>query len=196
MSQLEETTKLYGIKSLSNEQLLVLCLGNGATKYTGKHRWDIFDYLHSRAQKPGAPLKLQALSELIRRGKANNDKCIRSISDIENLYHEMKFLKKELVKGIYVNTRLEIIFEELLAMGSLSASSVGPREVMRPGIQYGAHGFFLLHNHPSGDPTPSDEDLISTRQILKAAQIMGIKLLDHIILAKKGIFSFSEQKLL
>jgi DNA repair protein RadC len=84
----------------------------------------------------------------------------------------------------------------MISIGSLNASIVHPREVYRPAIVLSAASLVLAHNHPSGDTTPSEEDLAITRRLHEAGRLLGIELVDHIVVAKDGYTSLRERKLL
>lgn len=119
---------------------------------------------------------------------------IKTASDCATLYMtEMRFLKKEIFKGIYLSTKNKIIREETLFVGTLTSSPVHPREVLKPAISEGAANIIVMHNHPSGDPTPSHEDVALTKQLSDACDIMGIKLLDHIIIGDGTYISMKEK---
>ena len=77
----------------------------------------------------------------------------------------------------------------LISRGTLNASLVHPREVFRPAILASAAAIILVHNHPSGDPEPSDEDVSLTKRLVKAGEILGIEVLDHLVVAKRGFVS-------
>jgi DNA repair protein RadC len=98
--------------------------------------------------------------------------------------------------GLYLNSRNQVLRREIISIGSLNASIVHPREVYQPAIAVSAASLILAHNHPSGDPTPSDEDLAITRRLVEAGRILGIEVLDHVVVAKDAYASFKERKLL
>ena len=106
---------------------------------------------------------------------------------------EMKQLKKEEFRGLYLNTRNKLIHDEVISIGTLTANLVHPREVFAPAIEYLAVGLVVAHNHPSGDPTPSNEDIKLTRRLVEASKIMGIDLLDHIIIGNGNFVSLKEK---
>ena len=83
-----------------------------------------------------------------------------------------------------------------ISIGSLSASIVHPREVFRAAVDYAAAAMILCHNHPSGDPSPSKEDIMVTKRMLKAGNIMDIPVLDHVIIGKNRFFSLKEEGLM
>jgi DNA repair protein RadC len=88
---------------------------------------------------------------------------------------------------ISLNTRSKVKFVELISIGTVSSSLVHPREVFRRSISRGATSVIICHNHPSGDPQPSDEDVTLTRRLIEAGKIIGIEVLDHIIIGAKSV---------
>jgi DNA repair protein RadC len=92
---------------------------------------------------------------------------------------------------VIVSTQRDIIREVLISRGTLNSSLVHPREVFRPAIVEGAAGVFLVHNHPSGDPTPSADDRAITAQLVDAGRLLGIPVLDHVIVAGDRWTSFA-----
>jgi len=108
---------------------------------------------------------------------------------------------KEKLYVIILNIKNKVIGYSLVSMGSLTASIVHPREVLKPAILASAASIIIIHNHPSGDPDPSNDDIEITNRIAKASAIMGINLLDHIILGFeadefKGYYSFKQKDLI
>jgi DNA repair protein RadC len=91
-----------------------------------------------------------------------------------------------------LDTKNQVIRQHLVSLGLVGESLVAPREVFRPAIRDAAAGVILVHNHPSGDPTPSAEDLAATSRLEEAAETIGIKLVDHIIVARQGCVSIRE----
>ena len=108
----------------------------------------------------------------------------------------MKNLKKEIVKLVLLNPKLFMIKDLTISEGSLNASILHPREVMIPAIRESAASFAVIHNHPSGDPSPSQQDMEITHRLNKTGQIIGIKMVDHIIIGDNKFFSFSDEGLL
>jgi DNA repair protein RadC len=90
---------------------------------------------------------------------------------------------------LLLNARHEVQRRVMVSRGSLNASIVHPREVFRPAILDSAASVVLVHNHPSGDPEPSDEDLAITRRLVQVGELLGIAVLDHVIIAKRGFVS-------
>ena len=112
------------------------------------------------------------------------------------LYHSMRDLKKEVFKVIYLNSQNQIIETEDLFEGTLDKSFISPREVMEKAIKYNAVSLIFVHNHPAGNPTPSLSDRELTKDLLYAASIMQIKVLDHIIIGANRYFSFADEGLI
>ena len=108
----------------------------------------------------------------------------------------LKNLKKEIVKIVLLDPKLQYIKDLTISEGSLNASIVHPREVMIPAIRESAASFALIHNHPSGDPTPSQADFEITHRLNKTGKIVGIHMVDHIIIGGNGFFSFADEGLL
>jgi len=98
-------------------------------------------------------------------------------------------LNREAFRGLYVDVKNCLIHDEVISLGTLSMNLVHPREVFRPAIEHSAAGIILAHNHPSGDPTPSAEDLKVTRQLTEVGRLLDIEVLDHVIVARKGCVS-------
>jgi len=112
------------------------------------------------------------------------------------LYHSMRDLKKEVFKVIYLNSQNQIINTDDLFKGTLASSSISPREVMESAIRYNAASLIFVHNHPSGNPEPSGSDKEITRDLVYAASIMQVKVLDHIIIGNNRYFSFADEGLI
>ncbi|MEE9259255.1 MAG: DNA repair protein RadC [Nitrospinaceae bacterium] len=108
----------------------------------------------------------------------------------------LRNLKKEIVKAVLLDPKLQVIRDLNISEGSLNASIVHPREVMVPAIKESAASIVLIHNHPSGDPHPSQQDIEITHRLTKTGEIIGIKLLDHIIIGGGEYYSFSEHGLI
>ena len=104
----------------------------------------------------------------------------------------LRFEQKEHFLVMLLDVRNRVLAMPTVSIGSLTASVAHPREIFREAIRYSAANMILIHNHPSGDPTPSREDVQITKQMMKAGEIMGIPVLDHIIIAGDGFLSLKE----
>lgn len=114
-----------------------------------------------------------------------DDPCpkIHSPSDVYKLMHpKMQGLQKEQLVVLLLNTKNRVIKEEIISIGTLNSNLVHPREVFKSAIQNSAANIIVLHNHPSGNSEPSREDIAATEKLVKAGQILGIKVFDHIII--------------
>ena len=99
------------------------------------------------------------------------------------------------MKLLLLNTKTTLIGETIISKGTVNAAIISPRELFIEALQKGAVSIILLHNHPSGDPTPSKEDIIITKQIQGAGELLGVNLLDHIIIGNNCYVSMREKKL-
>jgi len=113
----------------------------------------------------------------------------------------LQSLPRESLRVVLLDTRHRLIHAEEVSLGTLNESLAHPREILRPAVSHGAYAFVLVHNHPSGDPTPSEADRSLTRRIREAAELMQIHLLDHVIIGRERpgappYFSFKEHGLL
>ncbi len=112
------------------------------------------------------------------------------------LMDEMRFLTKEYFKIAILDTKNQVIAVENISIGTLNASIVHPRDVFRAAIKKNANSIILVHNHPSGDPHPSNEDINITRRLVDVGELVGIKVLDHIIIGDNRYISFKERNLI
>jgi len=147
---------------------------------------------------PERARKLLAAAELGRRLWPDGDATplVRGPESVYELCRDIRAANREHFVGFYLNSRNQVLRREIISIGSLNASIVHPREVFAPAIAVSAASLVLAHNHPSGDPTPSEEDLAITRRLLEAGRIIGIDVLDHVIVARESYASFKERRLL
>lgn len=131
--------------------------------------------------------QIVATFELGRRFFQKNEHGLVQIRTAKDAFDHLKDigrLPKEHFRGIYLNSHFKVIHEEVISVGSLTSNIVHPREVFKPALEYSAAAVIVAHNHPSGDPTPSESDIEITRQLVEAGNILGIELLDHIVIAR------------
>ena len=112
---------------------------------------------------------------------------------VDLFMEDMKYLKREHFRTINLDTKNKIVGVDEISIGNLNSSIVHPREVFNVAIKRSANSIILLHNHPSGDPTPSKEDVNITRRLIEAGRIIGIRVLDHIIIGEDKYISFKEE---
>lgn len=141
--------------------------------------------------------RLQAALELGRRvlqAETGDRPKITSPADAANLLmYEMMNLEQEHLRVILLDTRNQVLGTPTIYIGSLNSSVVRIGELFKPAITNCAAAFIVLHNHPSGDPSPSPEDIRVTRQIVKAGELLGVDLLDHIIIGRNRWVSLKER---
>ncbi|OEH91462.1 RadC family protein [Bacillus solimangrovi] len=119
---------------------------------------------------------------------------IRSPEDGANLVmDEMRFLTQEHFVCLYLNTKNQVIHQQTIFIGSLNASIVHPREVFKEAFRRSAASIICVHNHPSGDPSPSREDIEVTKRLVECGKLIGIELLDHLIIGEKKYVSMKEK---
>ncbi|MDF2531413.1 MAG: repair protein RadC [Clostridia bacterium] len=211
----EKLTK-YGAEVLSNAELLAILLRTGTKNESAidiaykllKQQDGIGFILESKAEElscihgigPAKAAQLKAAVELGKRLATQTYKkevFIRCSRDAANVVMEdMRYLKKEYMKAILLNIKCGLVSIEEISVGSINSSIVHPREVFAPAIKKSCASLILVHNHPSGDPTPSQEDMNITNRLVEGGKILGIEVVDHIIigdgkyvsLKDKGIF--------
>ena len=117
------------------------------------------------------------------------------VVEIANDFIDIENNDREIFIAIYLNTKNEPVAVHTVSQGSLNASIVHPREVMKGAILSNSNSMIFVHNHPSGNPTPSNEDKNITDRLIEAGELMGIKVLDHVIVGE-GYYSFKEEGLI
>jgi len=129
--------------------------------------------------------------------KEDKKPIIKNAKDVAKLFlPEMSSLEKEHFKGVYLDSRKKIIKQENIFIGSLNESIVHPREIFKIALDENAAAIIILHNHPSGDPSPSNFDIEMTKELVKAGELLGIPILDHVIIAGKKYVSLKEKGLM
>ena len=112
------------------------------------------------------------------------------------LFHSLRDLKREVFRVLYLNRKNELIADQDVFLGSLTGSAVYPREIMAQALEYKAAALVFVHNHPSGDPSPSAEDRKLTRDLVWASQLLMIQVLDHIVIGHNTYYSFADDGLI
>lgn len=149
---------------------------------------------------PSKAMQILAMAELgkrynqLKQVRNKNQRKITCAKDVFDYFHErLKNEKQEHFYVLMLNSQNNIIGEQLVSKGILDASILHPREVFKPAIKNSASKIILVHNHPSGDPNPSQEDLDITEKIIKSGEDIGIKVLDHIILGRDNFWNWKEK---
>ena len=209
-----------GSEHLTNSELLAIILRTGISNNgNSKSALDLAKLLLSRYKNLNELLsasivelaeikgigwakasQIMAALELGRRAiseKNGNNKSFKCSEEVANYYIPLlKDLKKEQFIVLLLDIKNKIIKEVLISVGSLTSSIVHPREVIKPVIKESAASVIFIHNHPSGDPEPSTDDIEITNRLCKSCSILGISVLDHIIVAEGGYFSFKKKELM
>ena len=146
-------------------------------------------------------MRIQAMFEIFRRTgrlqKKGYKHKIESAKDVFNYYvDELHDKKKEHFYALFLDTKNRIIDEELISVGTLNSSLIHPREVFKSAIKASSNAVILVHNHPSGDCTPSSEDKEVTKMLYNAGHLLKIKVLDHVVIGEDGFTSLKEQKII
>jgi len=207
----EKLLKL-GAKHLTNAELLAILISKGTKEKTAVDlarelliQFKTIDNLASRSPEEynhfrgigqAKAVTLAAAFELGKRlqSQSRQVKSFKNPEDVAAVYLPlMRHFKKEVFKVLLLNNANQLIKEVIVSEGILTASLVHPREVFRQAIIETARSVILVHNHPSGNPKPSKEDVEMTKQLVQAGEIIGIPVLDHIILGDNTFFSFAQK---
>jgi DNA repair protein RadC len=122
--------------------------------------------------------------------------AIRGPDDVAQVCRGLQRAQREVFVVLLLNTRHELMKRVTVSVGSLNSSIVSPRECFRPAILASAASVIFAHNHPSGDPEPSEEDLAITKRLVDGGDLLGISVLDHVIVARRGITSLRARDVL
>jgi DNA repair protein RadC len=136
---------------------------------------------------------VHAVAERYLKKKLVKKNPLRSSRELfDYLYHTLRDKNREIFKAVFLDAQNRIIAIETLFEGTLTASSVYPREVVQEALKHHAAGLFLVHNHPSGEPQPSKEDRLITQQLIDACRVMGVTVHEHLIIGDNTYFSFAD----
>ncbi|HVM60356.1 MAG TPA: DNA repair protein RadC [Verrucomicrobiae bacterium] len=176
-----------GMKGTSAVQLALQLLQKFQT-LENLARAPVEEIAHIKGVGETKAIQLKAAFELARRlseGTRDKQKIISSPADAAGVMREaMRLLDREEFYVLLLNTKNGLIKRAPISRGSLNASIVEPREVFKDAIAVSAASMILVHNHPSGDPTPSSEDITVTKRLVKAGELLNISVLDHIVLGR------------
>ena len=201
-----EKVERLGVEALLDGELLMLCLGTAEAKskellqnYPLQQLLSFpLDELQKLLGKKKARVLLSSL-ELAKRGLQKGLGVLPIIScpaDTIPFLDGIKDQQKEHFMSLYLNARNQVIHREIISIGSLSASIVHPREVFAVAISHSSASIILGHNHPSSDVSPSKDDIELTKRLVKAGEIIGIEILDHIIISQSDFLSMKERGLM
>lgn len=214
-----EKCEQRGAASLSDEELLAVLLRTGTRGenalalarrilYNGSGEpgiLSIHQFSMERLKKIKGigrvkAIQISCISELAKRLSKASCHEMLSFDDPETIaryyMEDLRHEKQEIMKLLMLNTKAKLIGETDISKGTVNASLITPRELFIEALQKNAVSIVIMHNHPSGDPTPSREDMLTTKRILDAGALIGIELLDHIIIGNNCYVSFREEGLL
>ena len=205
-----EKLEMYGEKALSNAELIAIIIKsgtkeessvniaqrilaldkNGENNLSFLQNVSIKEFMRIKGDNKVKAIQLKAICELTKRMSKPFDASqiqINSPKDVAKiLTNEMKYEKREIVKAIILNSKNIIIKIVDICFGGTNSTIISPKDVLQEVIKLGAPKIILVHNHPSGDPTPSKKDIEFTERLLKASKIIGIEFLDHIVIGEYG----------
>lgn len=205
----------FGADSLTNAELLAVLLrtgtrGESVLSLSEKLLHPIFGHngllnIHAWTKEQLLSIKgigevkavqilcLSELSKRLARTGIGDGPDLGSAQTVASYFMEdMRHHAQEILKVVHVNTRMHMIGSEDISRGTVNASIISPRELFREALQKNAVSIILLHNHPSGDPTPSKEDILVTKRIYEAGRLIGIDLLDHVVIGDRRYVSLRE----
>ena len=214
-SERPQEKMLYsGASSLSNAELLALIIRTGRGDRSAVR---LADEVISYAEEKSGGLGLAEVRELTEIDGIGEAKACSIVAAIELskrlsagrigaakvklrdsaqvaslLTEEMADEKREIFMAIYLNAKLQIESKSIISIGGISSAPVHPREVFGPAVRKGAAAVVVAHNHPSGDPSPSPEDIDITEKLIRASEVLGIRLLDHIIIGNGCYISLKD----
>ena len=207
-----EKLEKYGPEKLSNSELLAILLGSGQkginvvqlskrilSKFSGDglSKADIKELKNTFGLGNAKACEIVACFELGRRLLQNKQSALLlSPKDVWDQLKDIRDNKKEHFVIFFLDTRNQEIKREIISIGSLNASLVPPREVFEPAVRYSAAQIIVAHNHPSGDPEPSKEDLEVTQKLVESGKILGIDVIDHVVVTKDRFLSLKKQNLI
>ncbi len=208
----------YGESILSDSELLAVILRSGShgesavelarrilslpasTGLSGLCHVSIAELTSIRGIGKVKAIQLKCIAELSRRMARERTRegiCFHDPHSIADYYMEdYRHEEQEKVLLIMLDTKNRLIAQQVISMGTVNASLISPREIFVAALKHRAVSIILLHNHPSGNPTPSHDDILLTERIARCGEMLGISLLDHIIIGDQKALSLREEHLL
>ena len=213
-----EKCEAYGFESLTDEELLAIIIRSGTKSCScmetaaglmrltngqgviGLQRLS----LRELSKLPGIgkvkAVQLKSICELSRRmarqRRAQRPNLCSAQAVVDYLMEDMRHLEQEQLRLLLLDTKCTLVHEKTMSIGTVNSTIMPPREICREALLRDSTCFILVHNHPTGDPTPSREDIASTVRIMNAAQLIGINLIDHIIIGDNTYISMKDSNLI
>lgn len=198
-----------GVQTLTTQEVLMTILGSGNRKHSVEkiaiqieallHRMPLQEIsTQALLHIPGIGISKACLIlgvfELTQRLQRKQELAFTSPSVAWSFLQQYACSTKEHLVCLYLNARYQLVHQEVLAVGSLNQLMIFPRDVFSPIKHHPVAAIILAHNHPSGNSTPSADDLTFTQTVKRAADLLGIELIDHIVLTKTGFYSIQKQE--
>lgn len=203
----------YGVKNISNEELISIILKTGTKEKSVKElsnmilskysdisnlkELEIQDIIKIKGIGKVKAIELIASIELGRRvyiDKNIDELKIKGSIDVYNYFNDLlKDKKQEHFYAVYLDNKKKVITKRLLYIGTINGSVAHPREIFKTAYLVSASFIICVHNHPSGDPTPSNEDIVFTNKLIEIGKLNNIPVLDHIVIGRNCYYSFFEE---
>ena len=195
-----------GIDSLSDMELIAIIIGSGIKGHDFMSVSRSVVYRIRKSIKKNGNVDVKDIVDILGIGLATAMKILSGIelgrrlydlgsrekttvSNSQEAYYLLKGMgskKQEYIVGLFLNSRFELLEQRTLAIGTVDGAGLLPRDVIIPALELNASSVILAHNHPSGDPLPSDEDFAVTQRVGKALDLVGMKLLDHMVIGRES----------
>ena len=213
-----EKSATYGFESLSDEELLAIIIRSGTKNYScmdaavalvrhmngqgivGLQKLSVKELSKLPGIGKVKAVQLKSICELSRRmasrRRAQRPCFDSAVNVVDYLMEDMRHLEQEQLRLLLLDTKCLLVHEKIMSIGTANSTIMSPREICREALLKDCTGFILVHNHPTGDPTPSRDDIVSTKRIKNAADLIGISLIDHIIIGDNTYISMNDSRLI
>jgi DNA repair protein RadC len=209
-----EKLEVNGAEGVSNQELLAILLRTGTRDKSALilaqeiiNQFETFSQLRNvsldqlmKIKGIGKAKGIQILAA-IELGKRTSSYILERGLQIKSpidcadyIAEEVKHLEQEHFIGVYLDTKNRVLAKKTLFIGSLNRAIVSPREIFKEAFKHGCASIIVCHNHPSGDPTPSTQDISITKRLMEIGELMGIEILDHLVIGTDGYISMREEK--
>lgn len=196
----------HGVECLQTSELLTILLGSGSSRipvqqlakkieklFEEQKKVELKDLMEVKGIGLAKACQIVSAIELVERISPRfPDEILNSLDKVLQVLSELRFLQREQVVGLYLDARLKLIHKEVLSIGSVNQNVIAPRDVFSPIKHLPVVFIILSHNHPSGEVSPSQDDIEFTRNMQDAGKILGVELIDHVIIAKHLHYSFKQ----
>ena len=190
-----EKCMALGAESLTDAELLAILLRTGTKNHSVLEYRQVEGIGHVKA------VQLSVVGEIAHRiwqraKRVKHTVFSRPELVAEYYMEDLRYLDHEVVRILYLDYQMQLLKDKLLSTGTCCRSAISSREIFIEALSIHAACFIMVHNHPSGDPAPSEEDIQFTRELEQAARLVGIRLIDHVIIGDHRYISFREQELI